>query len=201
MIYAAFLVTISVSTVLTKAVGKIAQKSNAVIERRKKDSQWYDSVYECSEAYRCHYSQSRYYFLWSVIADRIRRSPNRMVLEIGCGSGQLAELLHDQGIVDYVAFDFSPAAIQLARQAVPQAVFFVTDARTSELVTNGGYDGVVCTEVLEHIVDDLTVVQRVPAGKKYIVTVPNFRYRSQVRYFSSGQAVADLYASLSKFSM
>lgn len=180
---------------LLKRLKKSRQKQGCG-QDREKDSQWYDSVYESSEAYRCHYSQSRYYFLWCVIADRIRRSQKRRVLEIGCGSGQLAALLHDQGIVDYVGFDFSPAAVQLARRAVPYGVFFVSDARTSELVTNGDYDWVVCTEVLEHIVDDLAVLQRIPTGKKCIATVPNFPYRSHVRHFSSGDEVADRYAAL-----
>ncbi|MHC4985658.1 MAG: class I SAM-dependent methyltransferase [Planctomycetota bacterium] len=54
------------------------------------------------------------------------RSP--AILEIGCGAGQLAHYLHDLGLRRYVGVDFSPAAIELARAASPQA-FEVADIR------------------------------------------------------------------------
>lgn len=172
-----------------------SSRTRAASHNNEKDSSWYDSVYESSDAYRCHYTQSRYYFIWTVIADRIRRSANRRVLEIGCGSGQLAALLYDQGIKEYVGFDFSEAAVHLARQAVPSYTFLVADARSTELVVDGNYDWVVCTEVLEHIVEDLAVVQRIPSGKRFIGTVPNFPYRSHVRHFFSSGEVVERYAN------
>lgn len=175
--------------------GSLSQTTATTFDNEK-DSSWYDSVYESSDAYRCHYWQSRYYFIWTVIADRIRRSADKRVLEIGCGSGQLASLLRDQGIVKYTGFDFSNVAIRLARQLVPEYTFLVADARYTELVPNGDYDWVVCTEVLEHIVEDLEVLKRIPPSRRCLGTVPNFPYRSHVRHFSSADEVIARYAAL-----
>src|SRR5260370_37872982 len=51
------------------------------------------------------------------------------------------------------------------------------------------YDTVVCTEVLEHIVDALGVLKRVPKGKRVLATVPNFYFPGHVRFFASADAV------------
>ena len=55
-----------------------------------KEADWYDEIYRQPHDYQAHYTQSRYYFLWSVIADRLIRSGVRRVLELGCGTGQFA---------------------------------------------------------------------------------------------------------------
>src|SRR5436853_5595799 len=64
-------------------------------------SAWYDGAFRDIEEYHRPYPQSRYYFLWAVIVDRVRRSGLRRVLEIGCGPGQLAAFLLDQGVEQY----------------------------------------------------------------------------------------------------
>lgn len=70
-------------------------------EEGEKGPKWYDAAFERSDHYRRHYSQSPYYFLWTVIADRIVRAKVEPILEIGCGPGQLACLLRDKGISKY----------------------------------------------------------------------------------------------------
>ena len=67
---------------------------------------FYDAAYSEVDEYRKPYWKSRYYFVWTVIADRLRRTANVGVLEIGCGSGQLANLIIEQGIRNYLGFDF-----------------------------------------------------------------------------------------------
>ena len=157
-------------------------------------STWYDRAYEDVEEYHRPYAQSRYYFLWTVIADRVRRSSFRRVLEIGCGPGQLAAFLLDQGVEQYAGLDFSPVAVEMARTNVPGARFVVDDARTSSIYTEFEYDVIICTEVLEHIQDDLLVLSRFPAGTRCLCTVPNFQYESHVRHFRNTSEVAARYA-------
>ena len=155
---------------------------------------WYDALFAANTHYRCHYRESFYYFLWTVIADRLRRAGVSSVLEIGCGSGQLAALLFDQGLREYTGVDFSATAISLAQKTVPQGRFIVGDARAQELYTGHSCDALICTEVLEHIEDDLGVVACFPSGIRCICSVPNFPYESHVRHFNKVADVTNRYA-------
>jgi SAM-dependent methyltransferase len=156
---------------------------------------WYDRAYSDVEEYHCGYAQSRYYFLWTVIVDRIRRAGLRRVLEIGCGPGQLAAFLLDQGVDRYVGLDFSPKAIKLAQVGVPRGRFVVGDARSSDLYDSVEHDVVICTEVLEHIEEDFAVVSRFGTDKRCLCTVPNFPYVSHVRHFADAGEVAERYGA------
>lgn len=132
--------------------------------------------------------------MWAVIVDRIRRGGYQRILEIGCGPGQLATFLKDQGIREYVGLDFSPTAIALAKENVPGGRFLVGDARTSEIYREYNYDLLLCTEVLEHIQEDLGVIANIPSEKRCICSVPNFPFESHVRHFRNAGEVADRYS-------
>ncbi|HMC88078.1 MAG TPA: class I SAM-dependent methyltransferase [Gemmataceae bacterium] len=156
---------------------------------------WYDAMFAANPHYHCHYRESFYYFLWTVIADRLRRAGVKSVLEIGCGSGQLAALLFDQGLREYTGVDFSAAAISLAKKTAPQGRFIVGDAHAQELYTGLSCDALICTEVLEHIEDDLGVVACFPPGIRCICSVPNFPYESHVRHFNNVADVTNRYGN------
>ncbi|HMH50459.1 MAG TPA: class I SAM-dependent methyltransferase [Candidatus Acidoferrum sp.] len=145
---------------------------------------FYNAHLDDPAATRPHtYAQSHYYFLWSIIVDRLRRDGLSRVLEIGCGPGYLAAFLFDQGIREYVGLDFSTSALRFARRAVPGARFIEGDARTTTIYTHYAHDVVICTEVLEHIEADLVVMRRFPPGKRCLCSVPNFPYEGHVRHF------------------
>ena len=146
-----------------------------------------------SEVMDKHYTESRYYPLWTVIADRIARADVRSILDVGCGPGQVAQLLYDRGLKDYVGLDFSPQRIGRAREICPHYEFFVADAFQTDLFENGNYDCMLCMEFLEHVNRDTDIIQRVRPGTYFIGTVPNFDYTSHVRYFTSSEEVDDRY--------
>jgi SAM-dependent methyltransferase len=156
---------------------------------------WYDKDYAKSAAYGTPYYRSRYYPIWAVIADRIRQARPGRILEVGCGSGQLARyLIDDAGAQVYVGIDFSPKAIELARRQAPEATFVVGDARDAA-VYERECDVIICTEVLEHISDDLTVISLFPSGTRCLCTVPDFPYPSHVRHFASLEVVVERYGA------
>ena len=159
-------------------------------------AEWYDDVYSRSEEYKKPYQDSVYYFLWTVIADRILRSQASSVLDVGCGPGQFAHMLSGLGVTKYTGVDFSEVAVAHAQTIVPAFDFLVADALMSDCYTAREYDVLVCTEVLEHIEQDIELLERVPEGKRCICTVPNFPLVSHVRYFSSKEEVAERYAKL-----
>ena len=161
---------------------------------------FYDLVYENHSEYDKHFSNSRYYFVWTVILDRILRSSGRSrVLEIGCGRGQFAQMLLHYGVEKYTGFDFSSSAIALInRSSFKNAEFYVGDAHTDQnvLKANSEFDAVICTEVLEHVTEDLNILNRIPEGTRFIGTVPNFPYQNHVRHFKDAESVKSRYSSL-----
>ncbi|MEJ7636570.1 MAG: class I SAM-dependent methyltransferase [Singulisphaera sp.] len=125
--------------------------------------------------------------------DRIRRGGIRQILEIGCGPGQLAALLGEQGVTGYVGLDFSPQAIAMARENVLGARFVVGDARSPRVHDEVEHDSVICTEVLEDLGDDLRVVSGFRPGKRCFCSVPSFTDPSHVRHFRDAAEVVARY--------
>jgi SAM-dependent methyltransferase len=164
-----------------------------------KGADYYDTLYASSASYKDPYHRSIYYPIWAVIADRARRAGARRagarrVFEVGCGPAQLAVLLFEQGVGAYTGFDISPTAVEMARRSVPRGEFFVGSALDpASFARAAGADLLVCTEVLEHIGDDLGVVSLFPPGVRCICTVPNFPYESHVRHFRDAGEVAARY--------
>ena len=112
---------------------------------------------------------------------------------MGCGPGQFAELLRYQGITRYVGFDYSHAAIAIARKRLPEVDFRVDDARISKLYSSVPHDIVICTEVLEHIEEDLQVLSAFRPGVRVIATVPSYDSHSHVRFFKNTDEVLTRY--------
>lgn len=159
--------------------------------------EWYDNVYENRQEYSVHYTKSVYYPLWTVIIDRLRAMNARSILEIGCGSGQLAQAVREVlPPVHYYGFDISPVAVEMAAKSNPDYRFEIADALETELYRSVDYDCVIATEVLEHIERDRDVVRSISGGSRFIGSVPNFDSESHVRFFKSASEVKERYESL-----
>ena len=176
-----------------KPGNKPANKPENKEEEGEKGPSWYDNSFDRAAHWKFHYSQSRYYFLWAVIADRITRIREDSVLEIGCGSGQLACLLRDTGVKNYNGFDFSPKRIAHAKKICSDFTFSNEDAFETDLFNSCDYSIVICTEFLEHVERDLDVLGKIRPGTRFYGTVPNFPYTSHVRHFSSRNEVLTRY--------
>lgn len=161
-----------------------------------KPQAWYDEEYLRQTAYQRHYTESGYYFLWTVIADRLVRCGARKIVDVGCGSGQFALLLADKGIPGYLGIDLSAEAIRLARQNCPDYRFVVADVFQGDLLEEEDYDCFVSLECLEHVEGDLQLIEKVRTGTRCFFTVPNFPYVSHVRHFGEEKEVLDRYRPL-----
>jgi trans-aconitate methyltransferase len=131
-----------------------------------------------------------------VIADRLVRSGLDDVLDIGCGPGQFAELLHAAGLRSYLGFDFSAEAIGQAEARVPSYRFETGDARTTDAFDGFAYRVVTCLEVLEHVEADLDVLRRIRTGTRFLGTVPSFPSAAHVRWFTDPAGVAARYGEV-----
>lgn len=154
----------------------------------------YDRLYLTDDRTYEHPAASPYYVLYRKIVDLVRQERLCSVLEVGCGSGVLAELLIGSG-VHYQGFDFSLVAIEKARERNRAGRFFVGDA-VDAAAYEQLYDGLVCCEVLEHIDDDLIAMRCWKSGTVCICSVPNFDYESHVRFFSSEEAILRRYGAM-----
>lgn len=154
--------------------------------------EFYDEMLALSEDLTLHYTRSRYYPVWTVVADRLRRAGARRVLDLGCGPGQVGSLLRDAGIPDYVGVDFSPARVRQARRVCPSGRFVCGDA----LDCTEEAEWVLCLEFLEHLERDLEVVRRLPEGTRLLATLPSFPAAGHVRWFAGCEEVGERYRPL-----
>jgi SAM-dependent methyltransferase len=137
-----------------------------------------------------------YYPLLRKVVENLEAHGSRSILEVGCGSGFLAEMILMEYGDAYRGFDFSPVAVQNAsgRTGHPE-LFFRGDALDAGSYASN-YDTIVCTEVLEHIDADLDVIRLWRDGTWCVCTVPNFDYDGHVRFFRTPDEVAARYSRL-----
>ena len=167
--------------------------------KKELEKEFYDEVYSSggsNKMYFKKYTESPYYFTWKIALSFLKEK-SLSVLDIGCGPGQFAEMLFDSGIKNYIGFDFSKQAIEMAKKTNLEnsEKFFVEDIFKTDIFNNE-FDVYFCFEVLEHIDNDLGVFDKVPSGKEMICSVPNYNSKGHVRVFKSAQKVVDRYSKV-----
>ena len=190
--------------VLTEELAKVFE---AILTRPAKQQEFSSSVYNstyktggAAQSYHKHYTQSFYYNSWLHAMSYLYLLDRKTsILEIGCGVGQFANLLFDHGFRNYKGFDYAEEGIFRAKENNPEHSdkFFVADAFESDLVT-AKYDLIICFEVLEHLKEDIKLLQRIRPGTRLLLSVPNFHDTYHVRYFRSKEEIYTRYQSVMK---
>lgn len=131
-----------------------------------------------------------------IIIKMIRSLDFESVLDVGCGQGSfLKELQSEFPKIKPYGIDISSTAVELARRRVTGGQFCVLDITDSFL--NERCDLVVCSEVLEHISNDMLALQNLKnmTGKYLLVSSPQGRMREfesqvgHVRNYAHGELV------------
>lgn len=161
---------------------------------RQLGSDYYDNMYSTNDRTFERPQSSPYYPLFTKIVQLVQAERLGAVLEVGCGSGVLAEMLIAAG-VGYRGFDVSPVAIEKACLRNPGGQFGLGDA-TDPAAYRVPYDAVVCCEVLEHVDGDLVSIEAWRSGCTCICSVPNFDHESHVRFFRSAEQIRRRYGDL-----
>jgi len=97
--------------------------------------------------------EARHAFVWQMgqgILDLLQPRPGERILDVGCGTGQLAERIAQAG-ADVLGFDASPDMIGQARQNYPNLKFALGDA--AALAFEAEFDAVFSNAALHWIID------------------------------------------------
>jgi len=153
---------------------------------------FYEDMYNQEAEYRKDFRDSIYLAVWTQVYRYLRQIPEAKVLEVGCGSGQLAAYLNFMGFDGYVkGFDLSNQAVEIARGRMNWN-FFQADARDAQAF-EGDYNTIISLETLEHIPDELSVLKNMRPGTFLIMSLPDFEYESHYRWFTNPQQIEKRY--------
>lgn len=174
------------------------------MEYKERESKWYDEAYKTHLLKKMQYSlpaeRSVYYKMWMLVIDWIKQEER--IIDYGCGVGQFAELCLKNHKKYVYGCDFSKVAIDAARIRNHEIshVFHVHDLRENATFYFNYYDVAVLCEVLEHIEFDREVLQKIPSGKRVIISLPNYMCNSHVRCYADGKAIDERYGDILKIN-
>lgn len=112
------------------------------------------------------FDQKHYELLNAARADAVKRLLTdlksrlslRTVIDVGCGVGFYASLLHDLGF-DVLAVDGRPENVEEGRNRYPHLKFEVADAQDPSLAKLGQFDLVFCLGLLYHLENPFRVIR------------------------------------------
>jgi 2-polyprenyl-3-methyl-5-hydroxy-6-metoxy-1,4-benzoquinol methylase len=146
-------------------------------EQIRKDNPWYtESQFQWarSPAIKRIYDQ-RYSYFRKIIDAEIFKKGKIHILDYGCGDGYWAILFSQIKDCCVVGVDYNPLRIQRAKEAASKANFYQADLQQSN--TFGQFDIVFCSQVIEHIQDDilfLTMIKNfMKQDSRLILGTPN----------------------------
>lgn len=182
-----------------RIISEYEKKLKIEKENNPLNSEYYNRIYsEMSGEYaKVHPEKSIYFEVWKGIRNLI--SANATVLELGCGVGLFAKYLMESGVNYQRGVDYSTVAIDRAKAINPthQNKFHIMDLRHVNRIPN--HFTVICLEVLEHLENDLELLEKIDINTEVIFTVPDFDCESHQRHFKTEDEVFQRYTKLFSF--
>lgn len=116
----------------------------------------------------------------------------KTVLDIGCGTRHFLSELHKlHPSLKLYGSDFSEESIKVSKSVLPDADFFILDVYNIAPDFNKKYDIVICTEVLEHLLQPGEALKNIfsllSEKGTLVLTVPNGRidtYSGHINFWS-----------------
>ena len=165
------------------------------------NAEWYDEMCRKTANSRSEPPWcSPWHPIWEHVVKLVAVSGPSRIVELGCGPGAMAEMLHKKlPKVRYLGSDFSVVNIQIAqRRGLPKHYHFsVRDLVLEPVTINQPKCTVVVTvEFLEHIIQDLQVLDRLPIDTEVIFSLPDHDSEGHVRWFATAEEVDTRYRPL-----
>lgn len=177
---------------MVEEIARLIKNNNKTVSK-----EYYNSIYASSNEYSQTPEESIYIDVWECVAEKIKENSPERILDIGCGPGQFAYFLNKKiPQVQYTGVDFSTTAIAIAQKRCPNYTFIAANATSVRDMPPESYDLVITLEVLEHIENDLELLQQLCHGKRIVFSVPDFDSFSHVRYFKDKEEVLRRYSEL-----
>ena len=106
-----------------------------------------------------------------------------VIADLGCGDGAVLWALHRHGLLGETTFavDLSPERVRHAESVAPGVKGIVASAERVSALDDAAVDGVILSQVIEHVQDERSVVAEIarilrPGGWWYIGTVMRGRH-------------------------
>ncbi len=128
-----------------------------------------------------YYERSSFMIRWierhrlKIIRNFVAGSPGERLLEVGCGGGHVLRMFAE---LDLTGVDVSGEMIRKAHRNLKGYGVELLKGELQALdLPAGGYDKIICTEVLEHVIDPTMILQHIqrllkPDGR-VVITFPN----------------------------
>jgi len=150
-----------------------SELSNAILSFHQKNYGKLGSHQPISDPKAAYFQYSRYYG----ILQELDKLSFQNFLDVGCAEGMfLLGVKNKCPQCSVYGVDFSAIGLQKAKNYVGQVGFLACADATHLPFRDNSFDLVLCSETLEHIVDDITAfkeLQRI-CKKACIITVPSF---------------------------
>lgn len=159
-----------------------------------RDAQWYDARYSDPMS-RYHHEPEMlpYIDAWMYLVESLPRR-NDLLIDIGCGPGHFLSLVAAlRPNLSLLGLDFSVVAVEMTNKRVGADVARVWNAKTDPLPQSQMY---VTTEFLEHVENDLAVLEQIPHRAWVGLTVPTRDDPGHVRWFPKQQDAVDRYSKV-----
>jgi 2-polyprenyl-3-methyl-5-hydroxy-6-metoxy-1,4-benzoquinol methylase len=166
---------------------------------------FYNQIYKTGGSNKEYFKEpedSIYYLIWKDILNKLNNTEK--ILDLGCGVGQFAKLLIKNGKKYLFGIDFSEEAILQAKKnnIGDESAFIWADL--NQINFDGSknvYDTVLICEVLEHIENDLDILNKIHKDKRVIFSVPNYMSKGHVRCFNNFDEIINRYSKLIEFDI
>ena len=163
------------------------------------DSEFYDEIFKrggWNKEFLKSPEKCIYYPVWIKVLEFLTKDD--IILELGCGAGQFANLVLKKKLNYIKGIDFSEEAIKLAKRFNPdnQELFEYDNLYSKEIYKKTDYNTVILNEVLEHLFYDGLVLSRIREKAKIIFTVPNYTATGHLRFFPDEKAIRQRYSEL-----
>lgn len=134
----------------------------------------------CGNKIAEHLTRSKHQRRFRVIGSKLPDSGKTFV-DIGCAQGHSTNFIRKWRNGEWAGVDFAERAIREAQALFPDIAFAycpdfdtLPDVVTALFPVNGAADGVVCSEVIEHVKDDEGLVRALweCTGNTLVITTP-----------------------------